>query len=202
HGDHAARPGASTHICLVRGRLNDPARLAAELGLPPETPVARLVEAGYTRWQAQLLARLSGEFALVVTDPATGSTLLAVDPLGYGPVLTAPPGELAEALRGEIETAVRTRLPATGSVGVLLSGGLDSATVAAVAEDLERRRRAEIRAYSALFPDHPSVDESSRIHNLTTGLGVSSWRVAVGEGSMRRHTLGLLGAWLGPGAPP
>lgn len=59
----------------------------------------------------------------------------------------------ADGLRTRLSDAVRTRLPA-GGFGVALSGGLDSATIAALA----REHRRPVRTYSART-DVPSADE-------------------------------------------
>jgi asparagine synthase (glutamine-hydrolysing) len=65
-------------------------------------------------------------------------------------------GEYAEAFREHFERAVRVRLRTAGCVGVTLSGGLDSSSIASVAAGLLPGR---IHSFSAVFPQVPSADE-------------------------------------------
>ena len=60
------------------------------------------------------------------------------------------PEKHAEALREAIEDAVSRRLPRIGEVGVLLSGGLDSTSVAATAARL--RAPDLVRTYTSIAP--------------------------------------------------
>jgi asparagine synthase (glutamine-hydrolysing) len=81
-----------------------------------------------------------------------------------------PREERVERVRGLLQRAVSRRLCDGGRTGVLMSGGLDSACVAAFAA---RARPDQLSAYSGVFPDHPEVDESELIavlrHRLTLG---------------------------------
>lgn len=81
------------------------------------------------------------------------------------PAIDAP--EAARMLNDDLDCAVR-RASGDGSVGVLLSGGFDSGYVASLAARAGRRPRG----YSALFPDHPSVDETSYIERLARELDI------------------------------
>ncbi len=60
-----------------------------------------------------------------------------------------------EALRSALRAAVRSRLPAAGGAGVLLSGGLDSTAVACIAAGEVH----PVWAFSAVFSGHPECDE-------------------------------------------
>jgi asparagine synthase (glutamine-hydrolysing) len=86
--------------------------------------------------------------------------------------LEASSAELSTLVRESIGCAVRRRLSPDGLTGVMMSGGLDSASVAALAA---AQAPGRVAAYSAVFPEHPAVDESSLIDEL-------------------RHTLALPGA--------
>jgi asparagine synthase (glutamine-hydrolysing) len=106
--------------------------------------------------------------------------------------------ELAEGLRGEIERAVSRRLSARSS-GVVLSGGLDSSIVTAIAAHV-KQPEAGLRTYSAVFPGE-DYDESWKVRSLTASLGIEPglFRVAA-QGSLwlnfhhaRRWALPLLG---------
>ncbi|MBI4260075.1 MAG: hypothetical protein HY658_05870, partial [Actinobacteria bacterium] len=66
--------------------------------------------------------------------------------------------EAVEGIRHHLEVAARRMV--TGDDVVLLSGGIDSPAVAAFAAPEHRRRGGRpLRALSAVYPDHPSVDE-------------------------------------------
>lgn len=101
--------------------------------------------------------------------------------------------EAAGVARAHLARAVRRRLPGDGRVGVLLGGGIDAATVAAIARDQYPSRA--IGAYSALFPEHPSVDESSLIPLVTGALGLSGIRMDVGSGSLVRAAISFQDEW-------
>jgi asparagine synthase (glutamine-hydrolysing) len=116
--------------------------------------------------------------------------------------LRASREELAELLRGELARSVARGLGASGTAGLLVSGGLDSTSVAAIATrlvDPELRPRV---SYSAVFPEHPSADESALIDQLTTHLGLASVRIAVRRGSLFPATLEYLRAWELPPTSP
>jgi asparagine synthase (glutamine-hydrolysing) len=89
--------------------------------------------------------------------------------------------EAGELVRPALAGAVRRRLDTTGPTGVLMSGGLDSASVAALAAS---GAGAEVRAYSGVFPDHPSVDESGLIGELRTTLALPGLDAAVTAGGL------------------
>lgn len=89
-------------------------------------------------------------------------------------------------IRAELERAVHRRLADATAPGVLLSGGLDSGSVAAL---------AGCRAYSVTFPHHPDADES-RLIDLS---GLPGVRVAVHRAGVLAGALDYLDAW---GLPP
>jgi asparagine synthase (glutamine-hydrolysing) len=61
----------------------------------------------------------------------------------------------------------------TGEDVVSLSGGVDSPAVAGYAAPLHRQQTGEaLSALSLVFPDHPAVDESSYIQQVTEFLGM------------------------------
>lgn len=120
----------------------------------------------------------------------------------YSPPLPLSRSELAEELRAGIARAVRSRSGKDATIGILLSGGLDSSSVAAVARQLEESSGARLRAISALFPDRLAMDESALIESVTAHLGLSSGRVLVYGGSMLRGSLEFLRAWKVPSLSP
>lgn len=119
----------------------------------------------------------------------------------YAQPLQAGEEESAELLRGALRRAVGRRCEDAARSAVLLSGGLDSGAVAALASQ-QPRGRAPRRAYSAVFPLHPSVDESALIEGVTDGLGLESTRVVVRSGSVIRGALPYIRQWELPPISP
>jgi asparagine synthase (glutamine-hydrolysing) len=74
----------------------------------------------------------------------------------FAPPFTAPRTELAAGLRGALEAATARAAPATDAGAVLLSGGLDSSIVTALAAP----RAAGLRAYAAAFPAARELEET------------------------------------------
>lgn len=110
--------------------------------------------------------------------------------------------EAAALLRSGVEEAVARRLPEAGGA-VMLSGGLDSSMVAAVAGGLSRARGAAApRAYSAVFPDHPHVDESPLARTVATDLGLAWTRGGVRGGSALAGALDYQRQWSMPAPSP
>ncbi len=107
-----------------------------------------------------------------------------------------PRAQLADRVRAGIAQAVRRRVEHDGRTGVLMSGGLDSASVAAVAVE---QAPGEVSAYAGVFPEHPAVDESSLISELREALGLPGMTAEVRSGGLLASVLESIGAW---GEPP
>ncbi|WP_205697113.1 asparagine synthase-related protein [Conexibacter sp. SYSU D00693] len=90
-----------------------------------------------------------------------------------------PPEAAAARLRQTLATAVARRSAGAERTAVLLSGGLDSSAVAGVARADVPAGDAPRRAYSALFPLHPSVDETPLIRALCQELRLDGIAAAV-----------------------
>jgi asparagine synthase (glutamine-hydrolysing) len=117
----------------------------------------------------------------------------------WAPVPTEPTlrqrGEHAERWREALRTAVARRVEGPHDTAVLLSGGLDSGSVAAALPETGRPERA----YSAVFPDHPSIDESELIAEVASSLRLDSVRAVVRQGSVLEGALPYIERW---GVPP
>jgi asparagine synthase (glutamine-hydrolysing) len=196
--------GRSLHLVEHAGRLLLASEVCELLRLLPRRPAPDPVAMAH--W-------------LAATDPRGGRTLytglralqaghlVELDPGGWRtrpfwtPVYAAPLRvgleEAGELVRGALERAVDATLAGEEAAGVLLSGGLDSASVAGVAsqEGPAGDARPALRAYSAVFPRHPSVDESALVDRLTTAYGLSGARIAVEGTSMLAGALHHLAAW-------
>jgi asparagine synthase (glutamine-hydrolysing) len=99
--------------------------------------------------------------------------------------LASPADELATRARAALELSVRRRLSAEADTGVLMSGGLDSSSVAAVAAAAEM----PVSAFSARFPDHPAADESELIAELRDALGIGGVTASVRTGGLLESAL-------------
>lgn len=273
-GDRSPHRDATDQpLCLLAGTLLNRAEISTALA-PGEPGLERLLERAYLRWGVEMVARMRGNFALLVHDPRRGRLALACDQLGVGALFfhfdgsrlrfatevgeligclptrpapdatalvrwladtCAPEGrtlyegvrrlgagtlltldrsgievrrywaprfdgtaslsrpEAARAARAELAAAVRRHVPDATPAGVLLSGGLDSSSVAALAR--EAANGSAPRGYSAVFPDHPSIDESSLIDDAVTALGMTASRVEVRGGSMLQGGLEYMRRW-------
>ncbi len=103
--------------------------------------------------------------------------------------------ELLAGMVARLEAATATTLDGTRSPAVLLSGGIDSTSVAAVAEPIAQQSGQSLRAYSAVFPDLPEADESPLIDELVDSLGLHSTSVAVRGGSLLTGLLDYARSW-------
>jgi asparagine synthase (glutamine-hydrolysing) len=108
---------------------------------------------------------------------------------------TRTAAEHADADREATAAAVRSRVSSNGRTGLLLSGGLDSSSIAAFTG-------SGIRAYSAVFPDHPEIDESRLIRDVTSTLELPLTTLDVRGGSMLPASLDYLARWRLPSVSP
>jgi asparagine synthase (glutamine-hydrolysing) len=143
------------------------------------------------------IRRLNGAFALRL-DPRRPQEPHRYWELQPTEPVTATRGEHAERWRAAMLTAVARRAAGPRDGAVLLSGGLDSGSVAA---SLPREGRPE-RAYSAVFPDHASIDESALIEELAGTLHLRLTRAVVRRGSVLEGALTHLERWAVPPVSP
>ncbi len=102
------------------------------------------------------------------------------------------PAQLATEVRGGLERAVGRRIGDGGGTGIMMSGGLDSSSIAALCA---RLASGEVHACSATFPDHPAADESELVGALTQALGFPSITVETRAGGLLASALEHLAAW-------
>ena len=146
------------------------------------------------------------------TRPGTGTLFEGVERLGpgerlhFGPAgvsreryweprfqepLRLSPGEWAEQVREGLRTAVQRRLDPRAGTGVLLSGGLDSASIAAVGA-------GSLSACSGTFPEHPQADEAELIAGLRDALGLGGLVAEVRPGGLLASVFDYTAAWRAP----
>lgn len=112
------------------------------------------------------------------------------------PLIEVPRQQIEHELREAIGRAVTRAAAGDAQAGLLLSGGLDSAVVAATAA---KQRPGAVRAFSLVFPEHPSVDEEPLIEELAAGLGIPSHRLPFQGAGLLAGGLDYLSTW---GMPP
>ena len=109
--------------------------------------------------------------------------------------------EAAAELGSALTRSVRARVAEDGPTGVQVSGGLDSSVVAAVASRLDPPVQ-DLRAYSLVHPEHPEIDESQPIEQVTSFLGLGSERVPMRGASALQVALEYQLAWQLPATSP
>ncbi len=87
--------------------------------------------------------------------------------------LRLPRDELVEELRTALMRAVQRRVTPGAPTGVLMSGGLDSTSVAALAHEVAEDGAV---AFSATFPDYPHIDESVWVDEIESATGIPTVR--------------------------
>jgi asparagine synthase (glutamine-hydrolysing) len=113
----------------------------------------------------------------------------------YRAPLKVSRNDAAAELHAAIRRSVASRLEGQETVGVLLSGGLDSSTVASTAHDVLAERGKTVSAYSLTFPGHPEVDETELIESVATHLRIPRIEMQVNGGSMLLGGLEFLRTW-------
>ena len=143
--------------------------------------------------------------------PVRAGSLLALEAGGarertwWRPRYTQPrnvtTGDAAELVRDAVTSSIASRLRPAEDCGVLLSGGLDSGAVAALATRVPGVE-GRFTAYSAVFPDHPQTDERASIGEVARTLGIPSVQMAVHGGSPLAGVLRFIDAWAVPPPSP
>jgi asparagine synthase (glutamine-hydrolysing) len=106
--------------------------------------------------------------------------------------LNVSSSELTARVHNSIGQAVRQRISSSGLTGVMMSGGLDSASVAAFAATHAPGR---VAAYSAAFPEHPTVDESELIDGLRRTFNLSGATAQVHAGGLVASAAETVDTW-------
>jgi asparagine synthase (glutamine-hydrolysing) len=118
----------------------------------------------------------------------------------YRSPLRGSDAELTELLWETVQGAVARRTADGARPGLIMSGGVDSSTVAAAAVGTVGSER--VRAYSAVFPADADLDESERIGGLVAALGLHSVQCEVEPTGGVRAALEYLRRWSVPTPGP
>jgi asparagine synthase (glutamine-hydrolysing) len=89
----------------------------------------------------------------------------------YQGVIDASPEDLVAEIKRVMTEAVRRRLASADLTAIAMSGGLDSTTVAALAQQLAPD---SVRSYSTTMPDFPAEDESFYVQRMQEFTGISA----------------------------
>ncbi|MGN6558782.1 MAG: asparagine synthase-related protein, partial [Solirubrobacterales bacterium] len=180
------------------GRLHFAAELRDLLERLPATPAPD--PAGVAHWVA-LSARADTGTLYAGVERLGPGELLRLGSWGvsrcryweprYRDPLALPEEQLDELVREGLRVAVERRLDRERGTGVLLSGGLDSASIAAVANE-------ELVACSGTFPEHPAADEAELIGELRSTLGLEGLVAEVRPGGLLASAIEHVAAWRAP----
>lgn len=89
--------------------------------------------------------------------------------------------ELTDELQGLLTSAVREQLVADVPLAVLLSGGVDSSVVTAIAA---RASRSRVRTFTVTLPAHPQLDERRYARTVADYLGTDHEELPLDESSV------------------
>jgi asparagine synthase (glutamine-hydrolysing) len=97
----------------------------------------------------------------------------------FDPSATGEPDALVDELEALLENAVRRQLVADVPVGVLLSGGLDSSLITALAA----RQGPGVKTFTIRFPGHGAFDETEHARLIARHYGTEHVELEAEEGT-------------------
>ncbi|HXV04535.1 MAG TPA: asparagine synthase-related protein [Solirubrobacterales bacterium] len=107
----------------------------------------------------------------------------------------ASPEEAGAQVRAALRQAVNRRLGPDDSTAVLLSGGIDSGSVAGVAAAERDGGAPAPRSYSVVLPGYPELDEGPLIDSIATGLGLRATALQLRSGGLLSGALPFIESW-------
>ncbi len=109
----------------------------------------------------------------------------------YREALDIPEDELIDRIRGVLRRSVERRTTPGAPTGVLMSGGLDSTSVAVLAQ----KSPDGAIGFSTTFPDYPHIDESVWIDALESYAGLPGVHLAAKGSGILASGLEYLSHW-------
>ncbi len=116
----------------------------------------------------------------------------------YSTPSRVPAAEIQDRCWRAISAAVRVRISDASSVGLIMSGGLDSTVVATAALEAAKEGSASLRGYSAVFPGWSEIDESDRVDALVRALRLNATQVQPRPGGLFPVLLQYMQTWAVP----
>jgi asparagine synthase (glutamine-hydrolysing) len=167
--------------------------------------VASLVRLAYVPAPLSIYrdARKQAPATIVTLDATTGTVRTSAywslaDVIDRQPPFAGSEAEAADALEALLRDAVRIRLISDVPLGVLLSGGVDSSAVAALAH---QESGAGVRTFSIGFSD-PRFDESVHAREVAKAIGTQHTEMIVNEQDALDEVPGIASRYDEPFADP
>ncbi|MCW2988505.1 MAG: asparagine synthase [Solirubrobacterales bacterium] len=110
--------------------------------------------------------------------------------------------EAATRARASLQRAVERRAAGRRSSAVLLSGGIDSASVAGFASRCLPEASRPARSYSAIFPRYPEIDESPLIGEIAGDCGFEATALEPDPGGLIAAAIPFIATWQAPPPTP
>ena len=130
---------------------------------------------------------MPGTFARLREGRAAALGRFAPEPGPAQPKLRGELDELSRALEDALSTAVREHLVADVPVGVLLSGGVDSSTIAA----LSARHARRVKTFSVVHRD-PAYDERRAARAVAEAIGSDHHEIELSDAPLSEEELDRL----------
>jgi asparagine synthase (glutamine-hydrolysing) len=103
--------------------------------------------------------------------------------------------DAAQLIDEALQLAVERRSADGAASAVLLSGGIDSASVAGVSAACLPASRRPRRAYSAVFPAHPEIDEAALIARIASHDNLQATAIEIEPGGLLGAAAPYVEAW-------
>ena len=105
------------------------------------------------------------------------------------------PADASGEVLASLRQAVKRRAGSGGSTAVLLSGGIDSGSVAGVASTERAGDMPASRSYSVILPDYPEIDEGPLIRSIAAHVGLRATGLRLDSGGLLSGALPFIESW-------
>jgi asparagine synthase (glutamine-hydrolysing) len=103
--------------------------------------------------------------------------------------------EAGNEVRVALGRAIERRSGSSASTAVLLSGGIDSASIAGLAVSALSEERRPRSSYSAIFPSHPQIDEAPMIAAIAADTGLRATALRLDSGGLLLGAIPFIERW-------